>query len=180
MNDDEIKYNRVLHVLRKSKPVLSSPEDIEAKVMRRIIQKQDKKESPPGFLDFLFGWVYIGWVRSGLVTVSILLVAVFLYQQAVIIKRINNLDSQAIFIENQMVTGSSDIPHENSFYRLAGEKLPARRLTISEKQVNRLIRSYNELEEKYKDLVRLIEEDPELKKYVEEKLNVNSRKKFNL
>jgi hypothetical protein len=180
MNDDEIKYNRVLRILRKSKPVLRSIEDIEAKVMRRIIQKQDKKESPPGFLDFLFGWVYIGWVRSGLVTASILLVALFIYQQAVIIKRINSLNRQTILIESQIVTANATDPEPSSLYRLTGRRLPSLSTAISKRQINELMKSYTELEGKYKDLIRMIEENPELKKYVEENLNENGKKKFKL
>jgi len=36
------------------------------------------------------------------------------------------------------------------------------------------------MEHKYKDLVRIIEDDPELKKLLEEKLSENNKKKFNL
>ena len=51
---------------------------------------------------------------------------------------------------------------------------------ISEKQVKQVIKSYNELEKKYKDLIKLIEDDPELMKYIEEKLIENNKKKFKL
>ena len=42
------------------------------------------------------------------------------------------------------------------------------------------MKSYSELEAKYKDLIKLIEEDPHLRKYVEEKLDESSKKKFNM
>ena len=180
MNEHEKKYNRILDLLKRSKPVLSLPGEIESTVMRRIIQKQEKRGSSVILLDHLFGWVYIGWVRSGLVAASVLLVAVFIYQQAVILKRINNLNDQAIYIENQMDTPSQGVPYESSFFRFAGESLPHTGISVSEKQIRKLIRSYNELEGKYKDLIRLIEEDPELKKYIEERLTENSRKKLNM
>ena len=79
MNSDEAKYDRVLDLLRKSRPVLDSKEEIEEKVIRIITQKQDKKEISSGVLDFLFGWVYVGWVRTGLVAASVLLIIAFVY-----------------------------------------------------------------------------------------------------
>ena len=51
--------------------------------------------------------------------------------------------------------------------------MPSGNKTVSEKQIKQILKSYNELEEKYKDLIKLIEDDPELKNYVEEKLNGN-------
>ncbi len=180
MNSDEIKYTRILNILRKSKPVFHSADDIEDKVMKRIMRKEEKQEPSPGILNFLFGWVYIGWVRRGLVAASIILVIAFVYQQTVILKRINNLNRQAVFIESQIITGSSDNSDAAFLYRLAGRKLPAGKINISEKQVKRLMKSYSELEAKYKDLIKLIEEDPHLRKYVEEKLDESSKKKFNM
>ncbi len=180
MSTEETKYDRILNILRKSKPVLRSPGDIEEKVMKRIIQKERKEEPSPGFLDFLFGWVYVGWVRIGLVAASVLLIIAFAYQQAVILRRINTLNRQAIFIGNQIVTENSDDFGTNLFYRLAGQKLPAGNRTISEKQMEQMMKSYNELQEKYKDLIKLIEENPELMNYIEKKLTESNKKKFNL
>ena len=43
-----------------------------------------------------------------------------------------------------------------------------------------LLESVNELQVKYKDLEKLIEEDPELKKMIERKMEENNRTKINL
>jgi hypothetical protein len=180
MNNDEMKYNNVLNILRKSKPVLNNLNDIEEKVFDRIKRKTSRREHPQGILDFLFGWVYIGWVRSGLVAASVILIIVFLYQQAVIIKRINILNRQSVFIENQINAGSTDNSEAFYLYRLAGRKMNSGSITISERQMKRLMKSYSELEEKYKDLIKLIEDDPELMKYVEGKLNESNKVKFKL
>jgi len=47
---------------------------------------------------------------------------------------------------------------------------PSRNITISEKQLNQLLESVNELKVQYKDLMELIDENPELRKYIEDKL----------
>ncbi|MFH0843651.1 MAG: hypothetical protein V1903_13680 [Bacteroidota bacterium] len=180
MSSDEMKYERLLDILRKSKPVLQSPDMLKDKVVDRILSTQGKKEPSPGILDFLFGWVYIGWVRRGLIAASAAMVLVFVYQQGVIIKRINTLNRQAVFIEGQIITGNSNNTDAAFLYRLAGRNIPAGEIKISERQMKRMIRSYNELEEKYRDLVNLIEGDPALKKYVEEQLSVKHKGKLNL
>ena len=180
MSSDEIKYGRVLDLLRKSKPVLQSPDVIKDKVVDRIMSIGAKKDSSPGILDFLFGWVYIGWVRKGLIAASAAIVLVFIYQQGVILKQINNLNRQAVFIESQIITGNSNNADAAFLYRLAGRKIPAGDINITERQMRQLMRSYNELEEKYRDLLSLIEGDPALKKYFEEQLSENQKRKFKL
>jgi hypothetical protein len=46
--------------------------------------------------------------------------------------------------------------------------------------VKELLESIDELQIKYKDLENLIEEDPELKKYIEKKLIENNHSKIRL
>ena len=180
MNSEETKYEKILDILKRSKPQLSNTHDLEENVINIIREKQKKSETSFNILDFIFGWVYVGWVRTVLVTASIILIVAFAYQQTIILKRINSLDSRTIFIENQVVSGSVNNDGRTLFYRLSGQRMPAQGITISEKQLDQIVNSYNELEKKYRDLIKLIEEDPELKKYVEKKLNEGSRKKLNL
>ncbi len=180
MRSKETKYEKILNILKKSKPVLSNINDLEENVINMILQKQKTKDRSFNILDVIFGWVYVRWVRTVLVTASVVLILAFVYQQTVILKRINNLDSRAIFLENRMVTGEESNGDRTLFYKLSGRILPSRGITISEKQLNQIIDSYNELEEKYRDLIKLIEEDPELKNYVEEKLGEKNKKKLNL
>ncbi len=51
---------------------------------------------------------------------------------------------------------------------------------MSEKQLEELLNSYDELLVKYKDLIRIIEEDPALKQYIENKLNEEGNKKSDI
>jgi len=180
MNSGETDYERVLATLRRSKPVLRSPDETAEKVMNRILRDQAPGKASSGILDFLFGWVFVGWVRTSLVAASVILVLGFVYQQAVILKRVNNLNSQAVFIEDQIITGNTAIPDAALFYQLAGRKLNSGNINISERQMKQIMRSYKELEEKYSDLLNLIEKNQALKKYIEEQLSENDKKKSNL
>ncbi len=180
MNNEEIKYKNILDILKRSGPSLSNTYELEERILNSIIQKQKKGKRSFNFLDFIFGWVYVGWVRTVLVTASVILIVTFAYQQTIILKRINSIDRRAIFSENQTVTGPQDNSGRTLFFRLSGRKLPSQGITVSEKQLNQIMNSYNELEGKYRDLIKLIEEDPELKNYIEKKLSEKNRKKLNL
>jgi signal recognition particle subunit SEC65 len=65
-------------------------------------------------------------------------------------------------------------------YKNSGRLFPSKTITISERQMKELLESVKELQIKYKDLEKLIEEDPGLKKNIEKKLIENNRTKINL
>ena len=175
------KYNKVLDLLRKSKPEMDSTEDIEREVIKRIATIHKSRLNLSGVIDFLFGWIYIGWVRRSLITVSIILILIFIYQQGVILKRIDVLSRQTIVIDKENAPAPADeIEKMLTMYRNSGRRFSSKNITISERQMKELFEFVNELQIKYKDLENLIEGDPELKKMIEKKLIENNRTKINL
>jgi hypothetical protein len=180
MMREEEKYKKVINILKKSNPVLKDSGIIEENVMARIQQVSNKHETFNLF-EYMFSWVYIGWVRSGLIAASILLIVLFGYQQAIIMKQINTLNDRVLFSESQMVTGVSDeIGDKLLLYKLTDGKPYDRSIKISNRQMRRLLESVNELQLKYNDLIKLIKENPDLKKYIDEKMTENNRKKLKL
>ena len=112
---------------------------------------------------------------------SVILVLVFVYQQGVILKRIDVLSRQTIVTDKEIVsTPADEIEKLLMVYRNSGRRFPSKTITISEKEMKDLLESVNELQIKYKDLENLIEADPELKKLIEKKLIENNRIKINL
>jgi signal recognition particle subunit SEC65 len=181
MKPENEKYNKVLDLLRKSKPDLDSTDDIEREVIKRIERVNHSRLSLSDVIDFLFGWVYIQWVRRSLIAASIALVFVFVYQQSVILKRIDYLSRQTIVNERENGSAPADeVEKMLMVYRNSGRRFPTKNITISERQMKELIESVNELQLKYKDLENLIEEDPELKEMIEKKLIENNHSKINL
>jgi hypothetical protein len=174
-------YTKVMDILRKSKPELDSTGDIEREVIKRIERVNHSRLSLSDLVDFLFSWVYIQWVRRSLITASIALVLVFIYQQSVILKRIDYLSRQTIVTERESRSANAEeVEKMLMVYRNSGMRFPSKNITISERQMKELIESVNELQLKYKDLENLIEEDPELKKLIEKKLIENNRTNNNL
>jgi hypothetical protein len=181
MEMEDKKYDRILNILRKSNPGLTDTRDIEEKVLDKIRESGIKKQADLNLFDFLFGWVYIGWMRRALIVVSIFFVGLFIYQQSLILKRINLLENQTVVTGSQFVSRtSSSIEEELMLNRFSIRRLNTIPVTITKKQVDKLVNSYNELEHKYKDLIQLINDDPELKLMLEKKLTERNIKKLNL
>jgi hypothetical protein len=175
------KPDRIINLLRASKPVLDSTFDIEREVIQKIKQKNKSETIFTDITDFLFGWVYIGWVRKSLITASVILVAFFVWQQGTIIKQINYLSSQPVMTESESRTFQTGFSgNKVIMLKLFGKRLPSQNVTISKEQMDTLLDSVNDLQTKYRDLINLIEEDPELKKYIENRLTDMNRTKIKL
>jgi hypothetical protein len=181
MKPENEKYEKVLNILKKSKPVLETTEDIEREVISKLSVMHKTDVFISDVIDFLFGWVYIGWIRRSLIAASVVLVMVFLWQQTIILKQINILSSQTIVIDGGNTSREQDlIENKLLMYKLTGRRFPSKSITISEKQMQELLEMINDLQVRYKDLESLIEENPELKKYVDERLIENNRNKIKL
>jgi|WetSurSiteA1Bulk_404760.scaffolds.fasta_scaffold135871_1 hypothetical protein len=175
------KYNKILNVLRVSKPVLDSTEDIEKEVIKRISKVKKPIFNLSEVIDSLFGWVYIGWVRRTLISASVLLVMIFIYQQGVMLKQINFLSRQIIDNREEMrFSTEQQVEKLLMEYKKPRRGFSSRSITISEKQIKELLDSVNDVKTKYKDLMDIIQNNPELKKLYDDKLIENSRTKIKL
>lgn len=181
MKEESEKFKQVITLIRKSKPVLKSTDEIENEVIRRLSAEKNRGYNLSGIEDIIFGWVYIGWVRRTLVTASVALVLFFALQQGVMMKQISYLSRQGVMIKGESLSsGSFDFEKGMLMYRLSGRKLPSGMITIPEKKMNQLLDSVNILQSEYRELMKLIREDPELRKLVEEKLDEKVRSKTKL
>jgi hypothetical protein len=175
------KYEKVLEILRRAEPVLGSPEDIREKVMQRISVERNPANDISDLVDFLFGWTYITWVRRSLITASVFLVLVFVFQQSMIMTQINNLSRQIDSYERDATGVSSEYMNRRLLlYRFSERRFPFTKKSTSDKQVEELFRSIDQLKKEYKDLNFIIEQDPELKQLIEKKLSEISDNKIKL
>jgi hypothetical protein len=172
MRVENKKYEQILDMLKRSKPVLKNAGSISEKVIRHLNEEKSKISFPELIIDYLFGWTYIGWVRRSLIAAVLVITILFGYQQALILKRINDLSGQRIQNSPLIMTNlRDDLTNRIMEYRIAGKKLTNERTSVSQKELDELIISINKLQVKYKDLLILIENDPQLKKYVDARLN---------
>lgn len=172
MRAENDRYKKMMEILRSSRPDLVRPEEIENEVIKRIRHKNRQTGRISDFIDSLFGWVYIGWVRRSLVAAAAIMVLVFVYQQAFILKQVKNISKQVVISGNETVpVFSSTLEKRLTLYKISTRLTPGGDIRISESQLEEFLNTYNDLQVKYKDLLRLIEENPELKRYIENKLN---------
>lgn len=176
MDNGDKKYEMVLNVLKKSKPELMDAEAFSDKIIKLLQEEKSKISLQELIIEFLFGWVYIGWVRRSMVAVALSVILLFGYQQALILRRINDLSDQKVTNGKTTMTSLTDeFSDKILLYRISGKKLTDGKINISEKEIDRLIKSVNRLQVKYQDIIYLIENDPELKKYIEAKMNKSKK-----
>jgi hypothetical protein len=180
MQEKDIKTEKLIEILRKSKPGLLDPENLTNQIMQRI-QLDNIASGPFDFLiNFFFGWVYVGWVRKSFVTISFLILVFFGYQQVVILNRIDELSERSIRETTVIKTGyPGKIDLQQKLEGFSGFDINGKNLNINEKELKKMIRSMTELREKYKDIFFLIENDPELRQYIQQKLDENLEKQKN-
>lgn len=175
------KYDKVIEVLRKNKPLLNSTHEIEERVLSRISEKAKADNDFSGLIDLFFGWATVRWVRRSLVTVSFLLVIMFVFEQGVILKQINRLSRQInAYISDASGARVDYMSNRFLFYRLSGERFPIHNRNISDIRIRELEQSIDQLKKDYKELLNLIEDDPELKKLIEKKMSGLVKNKIKL
>ena len=175
------KYAKVLEILKTSRPVLDSTDDIADKVLERISKEHKPEKTHSDLLEFFFGWTYVNWVRRSLVAASVFLAVMFVFQQSIIMKQINHLSRQIESNGKDVSAVTGDLPDSRlMMFSFPGRKLQILRKNNSDKQVEELFRSIDQLQKEYKGLHRIIEEDPELKKLIEKRLSEISDSKVKL
>jgi hypothetical protein len=171
MTDMDKKYDKVLKILRNSKPILTEVDSITEKVMSRLEEEKFKFTFPELIIQYLFGWVYIVWVRRTMVTAALALALFFIYQQSLIIREINDLSGKRIQNSSLLMTKmNDDFADKLMIYKVTGRVPADEKNSVSQKEIDEMIHSLNKLKIKYKDVINLIENDPQLKKYVESRM----------
>jgi DNA gyrase/topoisomerase IV subunit A len=180
MDSGREKYDKIVEILRRSKPTINDQEAFSERILHNLRREKHNRGLIDRLSDLFFGWVYVGWVRRSLVAVSFAILLMFIYQQSVILHRINAIDRLTVFTSSQLMPDVNDKLDTKLLFKRASLILPAKRGELSDRQVDQLIKSFNELQVKYKDILKIIEEDPDLKSYIEKKLNQKDREKLKL
>lgn len=181
MGKGDSNYEKTLRILRNSKPELKGIESLEENIIRTIIRNKSGRIPQSIFPENLFSWIYVGWIRKSLVAASVMLVLFFIYQQSIILKEVKDIRNRTIVTgTNTMTSVNDDIGRQIRMLKLTGRRFLKEDLEISEEQIRNLLDSYKVLQERYGELNKIIEENPELKSYFEKKLSESNNNKPNL
>jgi hypothetical protein len=87
------------------------------------------------------------------------------------LQKINELSDQKIL--NSEFTNAvykEDYSKNDILKTINSKQFPGIEITVSDKEIERMIRSVNKLQLKYKDLFYLIENDPQIREYVDARM----------
>ena len=181
MDEGKDRYEKAVKIIRESKPVLSNPGVIEDAVMSSIRDKEKDRGMVTGLVESIYGWIYIGWVRRSLVGAALIIFTVFVYQQADILRSVRSLEKEIVSIRSEQPSVNvRDLERRLTVFKISSKISTGRKIEVYESQLQEIIDSYKNLEQKYENLNRIIEEDSLLKNYFENKLKEeeNNRSKI--
>ena len=79
-----------------------------------------------------------------MVAATLVIIFLFGYQQALILKRIDGLSGQRIQTSTLLRTNmTDDLTNKILLYRISGRKISDEKVTVSEKEIDEMIRSLN-------------------------------------
>jgi len=181
MDEGKNRYEKAVKIIRESKPVLSNPGVIEDAVISSIRDKKEDRGMITGLVESIYGWIYIGWVRRSLVGVALIIFTVFVYQQADILRSVRSLEKEIVSVRSEQPSVNvRDLERRLTVFKISSKISTGRKIEVYESQLQEIIDSYKNLEQKYENLNRIIEEDSLLKNYFENKLKEeeNNRSKI--
>lgn len=170
MESEDNNYSRIINILRQSRPELRAIHELENEVITRI-EKHNRRSWISNTADLFFGWTYIRWVRRSLIVCSLLLVSFFVWQQKMILNEMHLLRTQ-IMIQNRETTYDPSVILEKKLmiYRITDQNS-----ALQIREIQQVIDSINSMQIKYRNIIDLIEEDPVLKKRIEQKMKEINR-----
>ena len=181
MTKEKNDYKRIIELLKKSEPNFDQQAQTEEYILRQIEKKGLQGSKLRELAEVLFGWAYNLLARRILITASIVLVGIFVIQQLVLVKQVRSISRQVVVLKNK--TESSVIPDLDSrleLYKVSGRFNVGGNIRISGRELEKLIEEYSTLDGKYQDLLKIINENPDLKSYVEKKLEEREKTKSEL
>ena len=155
------KYKEVIDILSAKKPVLSQKGALVNRVMQNLTMHSAKISLTEKAGHYLFAWVYVGWVRKVMATAAILFFGFFVFQQLTLNNRVTRL-------ENRIVKSSLAPPDfrkrpdlkQRLFFELVSRNLGRQdSITLSKKELNDLLQSYSNLQERYEKMKKHVKED---------------------
>lgn len=174
MNTGDEKYAKIIKALRHQEPDNFTLSEIEETVLNSISEKGRAYPVKQNVIDFIFGWIWIGWVRRSLITASLCLVIFFVWQQNSILTKIDRLQMQ-IRQNDRMITYNPSLTLEKKVLlkRLSEEENLNEKIIIDKSDLEQLLDSLERMQSRYSKIIKLIENDPALKKSVEQQLRKN-------
>jgi hypothetical protein len=174
MASEEEKLDKIIGMLRESGPELRDSHELISQILVKAAEHSNTPDQAGIIYNWLFGWVWIGWVRKSMVAVSFVLLTFLGTQQAMIIVKKGSLSSPSNLSDlSNSSLSLANMASEKGFIKLFSSNSPG---TQDSAAVESFIRSLGTVQEEYSDILKALDKDPELKRYVRKRLLENKIK----
>jgi hypothetical protein len=181
MTTEKNDYNRIIGLLRKSKPSFDQQAMTEQKILEQVEKLNRKDTRLHGIPEILFGWAYVPSLRRVLIAASFLLVGFFAVQQSALLRQVRDINRQVIVLRNESEPPAlPELGSQLTLYRLSGKIHSNGEIRITGNDLEKFVEAFNELDVRYRDLMKIIQENPDIKNYVEKKLEEENKTRPNL
>jgi hypothetical protein len=165
-NDD--LYKKVITSLGEHHNEPPHPSNLSARIMERIATEKRGEKITFGILAMIFGWTLVPWVRRTMTVAALLLVVLFGYQQLELIAGLKDLSAKmSENVAGIEVKPASSGGEYRSLLMLEGRFSSRDSVSVSVNDIQNLINSYQELEESYEKIYRILKKNPELLQRIE-------------
>jgi hypothetical protein len=179
MINQESKYEKVIGLLRKSTPEPGNQEILTETIIAKLINEK-RQTFPELIFEYVFGWIYVDSVRKSLAGAAFFILIFFGFQQIIIMRRINELSDKMIITGNQYFpVGNYSFSGTLLLHLISNGQIKSGDIVINEKDIDQIVESYSALQVKYKIIFDQIEKDPQLKKYLMDKLSEHQKLRLN-
>jgi len=169
MGTDEDVRLKVISSLSSYHKEPAHPDILSSKILHRISMERAETGRSKEIIALLFGWTSVSWVRRSMTLVSLLLIALFVYQQYEIKTGLADLNMR--LSENVAAIKVRPAPSGVEYTNLmimGGRFSSNDSIRVAVNDIQKLIKSYDELELSYRRIYNLLQKNPDLLRRVQE------------
>jgi hypothetical protein len=166
------KYNKVIEILKKNKPILEEKERLTEQIMNSLQKPENETKMFQEKLSFyLFGWADVKWVRGAMAVAATFLIGIFIIQQVAITDRINSLEEQLVKTVSTMQDQEPNlgIMQKVLLNVVAKDQIEEDSITVSRADLEELMDSYMELKNDYDE----VKDNRRLESFIKRRIRQN-------
>lgn len=144
------KYEDLIRKLASVNPELKKRDEL----IKNVMEDTDPAKSGISFISYVFGWTEYPLVRKSAIALSVIVISIFMFQQAVIMNRIGNLEDRMVESNTEQLLQH----HEknvmfNSALLMSGDQSESLdSIIVADKDLRILVNSYLRLQKQNQDL----------------------------
>ena len=167
------KYKDVTDMLSAKKPVLPKKEALVRQVMQDIDQTIAKTTIGKVTEHYLFGWANVIWLRKLMAIAAILFFGFFVFEQLTLTQRVTRLEKKGVRrgFQSADFRAQPDLKQKLFLELISRDEINQDSITLSTRELNHLLQSYSDLQERYDKMKHNIKEDSFIDRILKKKFD---------